>query len=328
VFETGEQCDGADDLACPGLCQVDCSCGNTLPPDGGVFSGVTSGASAFAGSCGSSGSAPEEIYTLTPTVSGTYTVETCSINTTYDTIVYVREGSTQGNETGCNDDTAGCGVNDGTGNADRHGSRVTFDAVAGETYFVFVDGYSTRQGPFELRLISPTGPPPPVCGDGVTNGTEECDGADDAACPGSCRTSCTCGPPVSDVIPPQGGLFGGTASGPSQLQGCITRTVNHPEKVMTWTPTTSGTVTMETCSPATDFDTVLYIRQGAVDGPQVICNDDTVGCSVHTGNGNWSKRGSRATFAYTAGETYYVIVDGYASSPTEGPATFDLTVTP
>ena len=97
---------------------------------------------------------------------------------------------------------------------------------------------------------------------------------------------------------------------------------------LTWTPTTSGTVTIETCSPGTDFDTVLYINQGAVDGPQVTCNDDTVGCSIYTGNGNWSKRGSRVTFAYTAGETYYVVVDGYSTSPTQDPGTFDLTVTP
>lgn len=90
----------------------------------------------------------------------------------------------------------------------------------------------------------------------------------------------------------------------------------------------SGTVTIETCSPATSYDTVLYVNQGAVDGPQVSCNDDTVGCSVHNGNGNWAKRGSRVTFAHTAGETYYVVVHGYSSFPSEGPGTFDLTVIP
>ncbi len=32
----------------------------------------------------------------------------------------------------------------------------------------------------------------PCCGDGQVDGNEECDGADDAACPGSCRSDCTC----------------------------------------------------------------------------------------------------------------------------------------
>src|SRR5256885_559712 len=32
----------------------------------------------------------------------------------------------------------------------------------------------------------------PACGDGVANGTEQCDGTDDAACPGLCGTDCAC----------------------------------------------------------------------------------------------------------------------------------------
>ena len=32
----------------------------------------------------------------------------------------------------------------------------------------------------------------PACGDGVANGTEQCDGTDDAACPGLCGSDCAC----------------------------------------------------------------------------------------------------------------------------------------
>jgi pimeloyl-ACP methyl ester carboxylesterase len=32
----------------------------------------------------------------------------------------------------------------------------------------------------------------PVCGDGVKNGTEQCDGSDATACPGICNANCTC----------------------------------------------------------------------------------------------------------------------------------------
>ena len=35
-------------------------------------------------------------------------------------------------------------------------------------------------------------PPPPVCGDNLAEAGEECDGTDDAACPGQCQANCTC----------------------------------------------------------------------------------------------------------------------------------------
>jgi hypothetical protein len=37
---------------------------------------------------------------------------------------------------------------------------------------------------------------PPVCGDDLREGTEECDGNDDASCPGLCDGSCSCPAPV------------------------------------------------------------------------------------------------------------------------------------
>jgi hypothetical protein len=37
---------------------------------------------------------------------------------------------------------------------------------------------------------------PPVCGDGVAEGGEACDGADDGACPGLCQADCSCPSPV------------------------------------------------------------------------------------------------------------------------------------
>ena len=37
---------------------------------------------------------------------------------------------------------------------------------------------------------------PPVCGNGVREGNESCDGGDDSACPGACDGSCSCPAPV------------------------------------------------------------------------------------------------------------------------------------
>ena len=39
--------------------------------------------------------------------------------------------------------------------------------------------------------------PPPVCGNDVEERGEDCDGTDDAACPGQCQVDCTCPAPLS-----------------------------------------------------------------------------------------------------------------------------------
>jgi hypothetical protein len=46
--------------------------------------------------------------------------------------------------------------------------------------------------PGPATLILPTALTTASCGDGVANGREECDGGDDAACPGACQAGCTC----------------------------------------------------------------------------------------------------------------------------------------
>ena len=37
-----------------------------------------------------------------------------------------------------------------------------------------------------------------MCGNNIREGTEQCDGTDDSACPGFCRPDCTC---PSEAIP-------------------------------------------------------------------------------------------------------------------------------
>jgi hypothetical protein len=59
---------------------------------------------------------------------------------------------------------------------------------------------ATTGGPL-LRLSTPDTPPPPptgpVCGDGVVDAGEACDRGADTACPGLCRSDCTCGTPIA-----------------------------------------------------------------------------------------------------------------------------------
>jgi hypothetical protein len=77
-----------------------------------------------------------------------------------------------------------------------------------------------------------------------------------------------------------------------------------------WTAPVSGTVTFETCSSTqTVVDTVVAAYTGTVINAltQIIQNDDTAGCATTTNSG----RGSRITFAASAGTTYHIQVDGY-----------------
>src|SRR5207244_3603871 len=122
-------------------------------------------------------------------------------------------------------------------------------------------------------------------------------------------------------IPAPGGTFSGTTSGTSALAGSCGRSGESPEQVFQWTPTVSGTATIQTCGAATTFDTVLYLRSGVCSGgPEVAagCNDDT--CPNATG----LFRASRITPTVTAGQTYFIVVDGYGGAQ----GTFSLTVTP
>src|SRR5206468_2779778 len=71
------------------------------------------------------------------------------------------------------------------------GSRTTATVTAGQTYYIVVDGYNGRSGTYALTVQ-----PPAVCGNGVREGAEACDGADSGGCAtGQCTAQCSCVPP-------------------------------------------------------------------------------------------------------------------------------------
>src|SRR5438445_9763211 len=272
----------------------DCSSPTVLPAQGGTFGGTTSGTSVLAGSCGSSGTAPEQVFQWTPAVSGTATVQTCGAGTTFVTVLYLRSGAcASGPEVaaGCNDDacTNATGLN--------RASRLTPTVTAGQTYFIVVDGYGGAQGTFSLTITLPAPP--------TTTTT----------LPGSGG----CSSPI--VLPAAGGTVSGATSGTSALVGSCGSSGTSPERVYQWTPAVSGTATIQTCGAGTTFDTVLYMRSGAcASGPEVAggCNDDA--CTNATG----LYRASRLTPTVTAGQTYFIVVDGYGGAQ----GIYGLTVPP
>src|SRR5438552_1779264 len=271
-----------------------CSSPTVLPAQGGAFGGTTSGTSALAGSCGSSGTAPEQVFQWTPAVSGTATIQTCGAGTTFDTVLSSRSGACAGGPevaAGCNDDacTNATGLN--------RASRITPTVTAGQTYFIVVDGYGGAQGTFSLTITPP----------GPTTTTTTLPGGGG------------CGSPM--VIPASGGTFSGATSGTSALVGSCGSSGISPERVYQWTPAVTGTATIQTCGAGTTFDTVLYMRSGAcAGGPEMAagCNDDA--CTNAIG----LYRASRLTPTVTAGQTYFIVVDGYGGAQ----GLYGLTVTP
>jgi hypothetical protein len=199
----------------------------TIPAEGGVFVGTTTGTGTLAGSCASSDISPERVYRWTPATSGTALISTCGNVTTYDTVLHIRSGGcATGIETTCNDDTPGCAVNDGNVNAGRHGSSITLAVSAGQTYDIIVDGYNGAAGTFNLTVLAPA-----VCGDGVRQGLEQCDGADDGGCPsGACTALCRCvAPPggLPDLMPAVSNVsvsFGATVAAGDVAEGCAEAT--------------------------------------------------------------------------------------------------------
>src|SRR5438876_863552 len=277
-----------------------CSSPTVLPAQGGTFGGATSGTSALAGSCGSSSTAPERVYQWTPTASGTATIPTCGAGTTFDTVLYLRSGSCAGGlevAAGCNDDACFNAI--GLFRA----SRLTPTVTAGQTYYIVVDGYGGAQGTFSLTVT------PPVASTTTTTPTNS-----------STTTTTPTGACASPTpIPAAGGTFSGTTSGTSTLEGSCGSSGASPERIFQWTPAVSGTATIQTCGAGTTFDTQLYLRSGScAGGPEVGCNDDA--CPNATG----LNRASRLTPTVTAGQTYYIVVDGYNGAQ----GTFSLTVMP
>src|SRR5882724_10654496 len=272
----------------------DCTSPAVIPAQGGTFSGATSGTSALAGSCGSSGTAPEQVFQWTPAVSGTATIQTCGAGTTFDTVLYLRSGAcASGPEVaaGCNDDacTNATGLN--------RASRLTPTVTAGQTYYIVVDGYGGAQGLYGLTVTPP----------GATTTSTTLPGG------GGCSSAM--------VLPASGGTFSGATSGTSALVGSCGSSGISPERVYQWTPAVSGTATIQTCGAGTTFDTVLYLRSGAcTSGPEMAagCNDDA--CTNATG----LFRASRVTPTVTAGQTYFIVVDGYGGAQ----GLYSLAITP
>ncbi|HVP31101.1 MAG TPA: lysyl oxidase family protein [Myxococcota bacterium] len=146
------------------------------------------------------------------------------------------------------------------------------------------------------------------CSDGNSCTTNDVCNA--GACVGG-APSASCTPcQAAATIPPEGGRFLGRTSGASSVAAGCASTGAAPERVYRWTPATSGSATVHTCSPATRFDTALSLRQGsACTGAELACNDNAP-CAT----GSSGVQGSRIVANVVGGQTYTIVVDGVSGA--------------
>jgi hypothetical protein len=135
---------------CKSACAACATCPTpfVVPPAGGTFMGTTSGEGLLEPdgfTFDAISNAPERTYQWTPTVTGRARIQTCGNGTTFDTVLYVREGTCGGEQTARNDDACG------------RRSRVMLDVVAAETYTIVVDGrFGGASGNFVLDIRPPS----------------------------------------------------------------------------------------------------------------------------------------------------------------------------
>jgi RHS repeat-associated protein len=257
----------------------------TIPAAGGTVTGTTSGNSQFQAVCANdSNQTPEHVYTWTPVASGMATISTCGAGTLFDTALYVSTAADGSGQFRCNDQTYSCDTSAG----EDSGSKVDFFAVAGTTYYLYVDGNNPgQQGNYSLTVV-----PPPIHG----------------------------------VIPPGGGTISGVVSGASTTSSSSCGGEGYPENVYEWTPAVSGPANFSTCGSTTHFDTVVYVRK-ASDGEELRCQDDLLGtgCLIAGGLEGGTNLTLDNEKSVVAGVKYLVYVD---ASYEIGDGAYNLTVAP
>lgn len=205
-------------------------------------------------------------WAWTAPASGTATVFTSG--SSFDTILAVYTGTTVSALTriASNDDG-------GSGSA----SLLTFNAAAGTTYRILVDGYGGATGSIVLGIVLA----------GAGGGSSNDSFAN--------RTA----------FPATGGSLSGSNAGATRETGEPSHAGSVASKSVwyTWTATASGAVTLSTAGSS--FDTVLAVYTGSAVGSLTLVASNDDGPNTTT---------SLVAFSATLGTTYQIAVDGYSGA--------------
>jgi hypothetical protein len=224
-------------------------------------------------SCGSSGSASDAWYAITPGQTGYLRLDTCG--SSFDTVLSVHTScpGNLGNQIACNDDN-GIGGNGVCGGGLSSGLDI--GVTAGSTYYVRIAGFDGGVGSFNLHS-SFIAPPNDTCAGAIsyvagsmTSGVTTAAGFEGSSNCGSSNTT-------ADVWY-------------RMVAGC------------------TGTLRLDTCGSA--YDTVLSVHTGCPGntGNQLVCNDDHGSAGA---GGCGGLRDSSLTLNVVSGATYFIRVSGF-----------------
>ena len=281
----------------------------------GSVTGTTAGAYNHLGSACGGGSGRDVVYTINPTSSGKAKV---TVTAGFAAIISTR--------TSCSDaqSEAGCQGIQSTG-----GGTATLEVpvFGGAPTFIVVDGYGGTSGDFTLDVEVSSA----VCGNGIAELPEQCDDGNMTTGDG-CSSECTLeGGGVVDNCPGQPFLLTGAPgavrkmsfAGNTALQGAPTQQSvgcfywAGPNMVYALKSDVNGSVAAHLTAGYTKAN--LHARSD--------CGASTyqLGCVQREEPG-----GLDLEFPVSAGQWFYLFVEGHRASNTDyaGPFTLDVTVTP
>ena len=181
---------------------------------------------------------------------------------------------------------------------------VTFDAIAGNVYYLVVDGYNGEEGTFDISLACVgAAASETACGDGVDDdgdGLVDCEDGECLGAEGLCQPAC-----IPDEVsmaqlacPTSEDAWNNGGEGSNDLvtaYGCNAFDYAGAEYVYTFEALADGPVTITQTEDGSDLDILLLEDRGAGCNPA-----SCVAWALDT-----------FTFEAKAGTTYYVVVDGF-----------------
>ena len=254
-------------------------CASALPLSvPGTVSGSTVGYfNDYDAACGVNGTAPDVVYSYTPTANQNVTFSLCGGTTNYDTRLFVYQDACSGTPMACNDDAC----NNPPLYTNNYLSRIDcLPLMAGHTYYIVVDGYGSASGDFTLSA-------------------SECQ-----LLPGDvCETA------LQLIVP--GTVLGTTVGFANNYDAACTWASTASDVVYSYMPTIDENVTLSLCGGTTNYDTKMYVYQDGCSGSVIACSDNACNNPPLYTNNYLSRIDC---LPLMAGHTYYVVVDGYGSA--------------
>ncbi len=300
VVECGETCDDGNTVAgdgCSATCQdeagtcvsawfLGCGAGDSWNNGAG---GSTDNIDGYPACVNWDDSGPEYTYWFYAYESQSVTVDISGFTNDLDIFVLEENGTD-----GC---AAAACIEYGSDSA-------TFNAVAGSYYYFVVDGYEGAVDDYDIDVTCANGAP--VCGDGTLDPGEQCDDGNTTDGDG-CSASCTLegGSCSSSFTLACGGTDSWTTEYSDNLieeYGCTGLTQSGPEYTYQYNASATGTVEVSVTGIASGVDLDLFVLLQPFGG----CSAGN--CIAHSaGVGD-----ETVQFEALAGETYYIVVDGFA----------------